>query len=49
MDIFGTVGNFVSSNANMIVGGAATTGTLWMLKQIPNGQIKTRVHDALKC
>ena len=45
MDIFGTVGSFVQENVNLIVGGAATTGALWFLKQIPNDQIKIRVHD----
>ena len=48
MDIFGAVGNFVTSNASMIAGGAATTGALWVLKQIPNAQIKSRVHDFFK-
>tara|TARA_Y100001973_G_C5146486_1_gene305679 strand:+ start:310 stop:612 length:303 start_codon:yes stop_codon:yes gene_type:complete len=45
MDIFGTIGSFVQDNANMIAGGAATTSVLWILKQIPNEQIKVRVHD----
>ena len=43
-----SITNFVSTNVNTIVAGTATTGALWILKRIPNEDIKNNVSKAFE-
>ena len=43
-----SITNFVSTNVTTIVAGTATTGVLWVLKRIPNEDIKINVSIAFE-
>ena len=43
-----SITSFVSTNVTTIVAGTATTGVLWVLKRIPNEDIKINVSKAFE-
>ena len=43
-----SITNFVTTNVSTIVTGTAATGVLWMLKRIPNEDIKNNVSMAFE-
>ena len=43
-----SITSFLGSNVNTIVAGTTTTGVLWLLKRIPNEDIKNNVSKAFE-